>query len=146
MRHFTTQGIASLPTKQYRKTALTLARPLTEEDYQERGGIVQTLEGPQSFEIGDFLCVGIASEEWPMSQETFKKGKEYFEDAEEPGFALYTTKGTKYAAFVSEQFMVGDGNEPFTSKEDGGYIVYNDDPSEAWIVDKAIFEGSYEEA
>src|SRR5580765_5094258 len=146
MKHYTAQDIAALSTKQYRKTALTLARPLTEEDYQERGGIVQTLEGPQSFDVGDFLCVGIANEEWPMSQETFKKDKEYFEDAEEPGFALYTTKGTKHATFVPEQFMVGDGNEPFTSKVDGGYIVYNDDPSEAWIVDKAIFEGSYEEA
>jgi hypothetical protein len=140
LKHYTAQEIAALPTKQYCKTALTKARMLAAQDLIDRGGIIQTLEGPQTFEIGDFLCVGIAGEEWPMSRKSFLEGKDYFEDTED-GFCLYTTKGIKHAALINEQFSV----DTFVSSENGGYVVHNGNPSEAWIVDKDIFDGSYEE-
>ncbi len=38
-----------------RNTSLTLARPLTEEDYTNLEGIIMTPLGPEHFSIGDFL-------------------------------------------------------------------------------------------
>ena len=34
---------------------LIFARPLTQEDYEQREGIIQTSDGQQPFLVGDFL-------------------------------------------------------------------------------------------
>lgn len=49
--------------KEYRKITPTRARPLTQKDFDERGGVIQTKEGPVAFEVGDYLAVGVAGEE-----------------------------------------------------------------------------------
>jgi len=43
------------PTKQPASMFLVFARPLRQEDYEQREGIIETPDGPLYFMVGDFL-------------------------------------------------------------------------------------------
>lgn len=43
------------PIKQPSRTLLIFARPLNQEEYERQEGIIETLDGPQYFTVGDFL-------------------------------------------------------------------------------------------
>ena len=51
--HITNDEMNTFPLQPFRKTALLHVRPLTEDDYKERHGIIQTREGSASFQPGD---------------------------------------------------------------------------------------------
>lgn len=42
MMHIANDAMDTLPFQLFRKTTLLQARPLTEDDYQQRGGLIQT--------------------------------------------------------------------------------------------------------
>ena len=71
--HLTNKEISTLPFRSYRKVASfrLRARPLTQEDVEQRAGVIHTLEGPEAFEPGDFLARGIQGEEYPISPQAF---------------------------------------------------------------------------
>ena len=72
--HLTNKEINALPFRPYRKVASfrLRARRLTHEDVEQRGGVIDTLEGPVAFEPGDYLARGIQGEEWPISPEPLR--------------------------------------------------------------------------
>src|SRR5438445_7707015 len=63
--HLTTKEISSLPFRSYRKVASfrLRARRLTQEDVEQRGGVIHTMEGPAAFQPGDYLARGLQGEE-----------------------------------------------------------------------------------
>jgi hypothetical protein len=73
----TNEVLNSLIYQKYRKIAPVQVRTLTEEDYQQRQGLVFSLEGPVRFQPGDYLAKGILDEEWAMSQEGLLSNYEY---------------------------------------------------------------------
>lgn len=136
MRIFTTLEIEILGTEKYLKTALTTAQVLA------FNGTCETLEGNKSFVKGDYLCIGVQGETWPIKKASFEADKEYVKESRN-GFRVYRTKSVKHAVFIPEQFTLLLDGDPMTSKPEGGYIVYGSDLSRAWIVDREIFEESY---
>lgn len=52
--------------KKYRKTALVNAKQMNKEF------IVDTLEGVMVGKPGDYLCVGVEGEQWPVKKEIFE--------------------------------------------------------------------------
>ena len=136
MRTFTHLEISILGVEKYRKTALTSAQVLV------FNGTFETLEGPKSFVKGDYLCIGVQGEAWPMKKASFEADKEYVKESRD-GFRVYRTKSLKNAVFIPEQFTLQLDGEPMVSKPEGGYIVYGGNPARAWICDKDIFEESY---
>src|SRR5207253_1671596 len=104
--HITNDEINAFPFQPFRKTALLHARPLTEEDYKERHGIIQSREGSASFQPGDFLARGVQDEEWPMTREHFTTSYEQVSEQDTEGFASYRAKDTYQAYQILEPFTL----------------------------------------
>jgi hypothetical protein len=146
--HLTNKEISELPFRSYRKVASfrLRARPLTQEDVEQRAGVIHTLEGPEAFEPGDYLARGIQGEEYPISPEGF--ARLYEGETLEPdtqGLALYRPAPLVHQAVqISEPFTVerADG-DLFTGKA-GDYVVRTGGGQGARIVDRSIFEQIYE--
>src|SRR5437588_2806485 len=138
--HFTADDVKPLQFKKYRKTALTQAYQLTEQDYEERGGVIETLEGPASFEPGDWLCTGINAEQWPVPASLFPR---IFEEARRDGNSvLYRTKGVKEAVQLYAPFTVTMDIGAIHHGEPGDYLART--PGGLHIVNREIFEASHE--
>ena len=86
---------------QCRKKALTRARMLTEQDHVERQGIIQTLEGPATFAVGDYLCIGIHGEEWPQSAITFEANNELVGPSDIAGIRLLSGSYAMYSVPIT---------------------------------------------
>ena len=139
---FTEQEMSHLPFQSFRKTAPLKARPLTIEDYQHRNGVIQSLEGPIRFQPGDYLARGIQGEEWPILAEEFAAYYQQVAQPDSEGFALYRSTDTREALQVSEDFTVRMKNGDIATGKAGDYLVRSEDS--AWVVDRNIFEDSYE--
>jgi len=138
------EDISQLKFSFYHKVALTRARPLTEADYQERGGKIETMEGPQAFKPGDFLSRGVENEEWPTRAEKMLNSKERVGESDAEGWADYITKGTVQAAQIFEPFQVKRSNGEMYTGKAGDYLVVEGNSKR--IVDQNIFRKSYEPA
>ena len=140
--HITNDEMNNLPFQSFQKMALLQARPLTEDDYQQRGGIIQTREGLVGFEPGDYLARGIENEEWPISKEHFATSYERVSELDAEGFASYRARDICQAYQMPEPFTVKrTRGDTLTGKADD-YLVRSGD--RIWIVDRTIFENSYE--
>jgi hypothetical protein len=129
----------------YLKVGITFARLLTEEDYFVRNGVIETLEGPASFKVGDYLCHGAAGDYWPISSAKFLGTKVYITDQPHPepgGFAAYMTRGSVEAVPMAEAFETGRGEGEVLHGKAGDYLV-RDDEGHEWVVDRTIFENTY---
>ena len=121
--------------QQYRKTTLTHARRLTEQDYQMRGGTIQTIHGPATFRPGDYLGRD-AKDEYPIHCETLEQNycKVSGEDAD--GFASYEPQDIREAVQMHKPFEAnGVRGKP------GDYLLRQG--NRTWPVDREIFESSY---
>src|SRR5258706_8443187 len=112
--HITYNEMDRLPFKFFHKKALLKARPLTKNDYQERGGAVQTREGPVGFEPGDYLACGIESEEWPITKDHFATGYDRVSEPDAEGFAYYR------AIAICQAHQMP---EPFTARRKSGDML-----------------------
>ncbi|RAQ97771.1 hypothetical protein [Thermogemmatispora tikiterensis] len=121
--------------RRYRKVAPTRARVLTEQDYQERGGLIQAPEGLLRFSPGDYLARD-AKGEWPIWRRTLERRYRQLTPADEEGFALYQRTDTVWAAALPEAFVI-DGMQG----KAGDYLVISEEGS--WPVDREIFEQTY---
>lgn len=143
IRIFNRPTIVSLPCQPYEKSGITLALRVLID------GPIQTLEGVKQAQAGDYLCIGVKGEIWPYRKANFEKEKQKLYSITEH-LAAYKSTGTRYACWVDEQFSIvkDDGRIAFTSAEEGGYLVWNgrSEPEhfKAWIVERGIFEASYE--
>jgi hypothetical protein len=110
-------------------------------------GIIPTLEGPVSFEVGDYLCHGAANDFWPVSAEKFHATKSYVEGQPVPlagQYAMYTTRGSVTAEQVNEPFATELDNGELLKGKAGDYRV-RDEAGHEWVVDRDIFEATYTE-
>jgi hypothetical protein len=134
--------LTATESNRYKKTALTWARELTPRDYAETNGTIYTLEGPARFQAGDFLCRGVKGELWPVTRERFLYTKQLAGPVEADGFAPYRTTGEVVAVPSMWDFTVEIGGGEYLSGKAGDYLVQSGDHQ--WIVDKTIFEATYE--
>lgn len=126
----------------YRRKALTYARPLTKGDFKARNGTIQTKEGPASFRPGDFLAIGVDGEEYPITAETMTKTKKRVTEADQEGWAFYRATNTVRALQMPEAFLVKFPNGDIEPGKPGDFLV--DNGISQWIIDKDIFAASYE--
>jgi len=124
-----------LTFRPYRKTTKSRARPLTEEDYRQRGGLIQTIEGPARFAIGDYLGKDDKGE-FPIRRVKVERDYRQITPPDAEGWADYMPFDVREAAQVSEPFEL-NGQHGKT----GDYIVRGSDSR--WIVDRELFEASY---
>ncbi len=141
--HITNDEMNHLPFQPFRKTALLQARPLTEGDYLQQGGLIQTREGPVGFQPGDYLARGIQGEEWPITQAHFATSYEQVSEPDAQGFASYRAREICRAYQMPEPFTVTrqTRGDLFTGNA-GDYLVRSGD--RIWVVAPSIFEQSYE--
>jgi hypothetical protein len=122
--------------KKYRKVAPTVARLLTQKDYEERQGVVHAPEGILKFTPGDYLAKD-AKGEWTIWQSTMQERYVKVSSEEEDGFAQYLRTDVSFAAQMPEPFVI-DGMQ---GKARDYLVISNDGP--AWPVACEIFEQSY---
>jgi hypothetical protein len=129
--------LPDVPPVYYRKKAPTLARILTELDYDERGGQIQTNEGARGFLPGDYLAKD-AKGEWPIPRtrmllDYLRAGKPNAD-----GFVAFRSRHLRKAMQMSGDFVVNG----LTGKA-GDYLVQ--EGIMQWPVDREIFESTYEQ-
>jgi len=122
--------------KLYYKKTPTLARPLTEQDYEARGGIIETIEGPAPFQAGDYLGRDRKGF-FPIKKATLET---YVKLLDLPGtWAYYQALDTREATKQVGAFSLGGQHG-----KAGDYTVRNHKGRE-WIVDGQLFESDYAE-
>ena len=121
--------------KAYRKVVPTRARMLTEQDYEQRRGMIHTLEGPRTFTPGDYLARD-AKGEWPIKQATIQQKYRQVAPEDDDGFAAYLRITRQFAAPMPEPFLI-DGLQG----KAGDYLVLGGEGG--WPVDRELFEQTY---
>lgn len=139
---FSQENLPALEFQPYQKVTLTRARQLTAADVLSFGGIIPTLEGPVSFQAGDYLGVGVAGELWPMSRQIFESTKLAITEPDSAGFRDYATIGTIRAAQIPQPFAVRLASGSLIQGKAGDYLAYSDTAA-LWIVDRQIFNQTY---
>jgi len=125
------------------KVAPISARQLTERDYENFKGLIQTLEGTETFQPSDYLALGVKNETWPMSKYTFEHRYYKVQDSDSEGFARYQPKnGVLYACQIADIFVVKRQNGDVYHGKAGDYLVKSEN-NDLHIVDCNIFEASY---
>ena len=139
----TTDLIHELVFLPFRKISSIRARQLTEEDYQEKLGVIHTLEGVEAFHPGDYLAVGVEGEEWPLLKESIERDYAFVEGLAKDGFSLYRPLSSiRQACQISCPFIVKSFNGDMYHGKPGDYVVYAT-TDHIHIVDHDIFERSY---
>lgn len=121
--------------KRYKKIAQTLARLLTERDYEERQGLIYAPEGILKFTPGDYLAKDTKGE-WTIRLATMRDSYIKIAPENEDGFGLYLRTDIAFAAQMPEPFTL-DGMRG----EAGDYLILNE--GGGWPVNREIFEQTY---
>ncbi|GCE06804.1 hypothetical protein [Dictyobacter aurantiacus] len=138
----TPEVVKGLPFRPFRKTSALRARPLTYMDYIQRQGIIHSLEASASFHPGDYLACGIFDEEWLISARLLHAGYEPASFPDQMGFVTYYPKSSiRQACQISEPFVLHWNGVVYLGKA-GDYLVRAED--DIWIVDRVIFEHTYQ--
>lgn len=118
-----------------KKVTLTIARRLTDTDFEQRGGIIQTLEGSAPFQDGDYLAYDDKGE-FPIRRATLES-ENYSKIADLPdGWASYQPTDIRDARQMPDAFTLNGQRG-----KAGDYQVRRG--KKVWIVDRTIFESSY---
>jgi uncharacterized protein YjbI with pentapeptide repeats len=134
--------IEKMQFQKFNKTAKLEARLLTEKDYRDRKGIINSLEGSIGFVPGDYLLRGVKNEEWSITQHHFHNSYEKISDPDEEGFAFYRAKDIRMACQMTQAFCVKRANGDILNGKIGDYLVKSG--SKIWITNQHIFESTYE--
>ncbi len=137
----TTEVMQKLPFRSFRKVSFLRARPLTEKDYQQRGGVITTKEGRVSFEVGDYLARGISDEEWPIPGRFITTAYRRISAPDAEGFCSYHVLGTRLALQIRTKFTIQYDSATILTGKAGDYLVCSGE--KVWITDGSIFERSY---
>jgi hypothetical protein len=125
-----------LEYKRYRKITPSRLRPLTEQDYRERSGIIQTREGPATFQPGDFLGQD-SKGEFRVRRVKVERDFRQISEACADGWISYQPLDTRLAAQLAFPRDLPNGQHG----EAGDYVVQGTDSQ--WIVACELFEASY---
>jgi hypothetical protein len=113
---------------------------------------VDTLEGSETVEAGDYLCRGAAQEIWPQSAGSLHKKYDPTDESDAEGWRKYIPKPDAkgvMAAQIDHPFQVQATWGELSGKS-GDYLVKNYDdkdsdyPEDVWIVDRDLFTATYE--
>lgn len=119
-----------------KKVTVTIARRLTQDDFEQRGGIMQTLEGPAPFQVDDYLAYDDKGE-FPIRRATLES-ENYSKIADLPnGWASYQPCDIREARQMPHAFTLNG-----QCGKAGDYQVRRG--KRIWIVDHTIFETSYQ--
>ena len=145
MLHITTEAMNILAFQSYRKIAFVQARPLTEADYRQRGGMIHTREAIAAFKPGDYLARGNEGDEWPISQEGFAVlCDERVTEPDAEGFASYRSTRLYQAVQIAEPFTVERARGGLFTGQADDYLVRLAGAEGGWIVEPSLFELRYE--
>lgn len=125
------------PFRFYKKTTLTMARPLSEREYIRREGVIDTLEGPAPFEPGDYLGLDRKGE-YPIKKATMESHYVLLE-ALGDGWGYYRSLDIRKACQMKDAFILHDQHG-----KSGDYIVYRGQ-QHPYIVDRELFDESFAE-
>lgn len=120
----------------YRKITPTVARKLTQADYEQRGGVIQTNEGPAPFEVGNYLARDIKGE-WPIHQMSIEGNYERIDGPDQDGWCTFLPLDIREACQMGEVFIANG-----LTGQPGDYLVRSGENQ--WPVEQDIFETSYE--
>lgn len=129
-----------------RKTKYLWAREIT---YKQS---VSTLEGELIADTGDYLCRGESGDTWPQKAKTLFAKYEATEEHDKDGWIKFSPKPEAAGVLAVQinhtfQVIASWGN---LTGQPGDYLVKNEAdknveyPEDVWIVNRAIFEGTYE--
>jgi hypothetical protein len=124
-----------------RKSGVTRARPLTEQDFRDREGMIVSMEGPMAFKPGDFLAVGPKGEEYPIPAAVIQQTKRAVGEPDAEGWADYETTVLSRAAVIDHPFRVQDSKGKIFLGKKGDIIVLTG--NEPRIVDREVFTRTY---
>jgi len=108
---------------------------------------VDTLEGQLQAQPGDYLCRGVVGENWPQKESKLLEKYTPSGRFDMNGWQRFDPKPDSEpveAAPIDHPFRVQAQWGELTGKP-GDYVVRSKtDPTDVWIVDKSIFEGTYQ--
>lgn len=113
----------------------------------EQASQIKTLEGFVNAEVGDYLCRGIEHECWPQREQALLERYLASNCFDEEGWQRFDPKPDSQpigAVAIAHPFRVLARWGELTGKAHDYLVQSKTDPDDVWIVDKAIFEASYE--
>lgn len=113
----------------------------------ERTSQIETIEGVVRAEAGDYLCRGIEREVWPQREKSLLERYSASSHFDEEGWQRFDPKPDLQpvqAVAMDHPFRVLARWGELTGKAHDYLVQSKTDPDDIWIVDKAIFEASYE--
>lgn len=113
----------------------------------ERASQIQTLEGFVSAEVGDYLCRGIEGEYWPQTKKRLLERYFATNHLDQEGWQRFDPKPDLQpvqAVAIDHPFRVLAQWGELTGKAYDYLVQSKADNKDIWIVDKTIFEASYE--
>lgn len=120
----------------YRKSVPTRARRLTETDHRQRSGVIETLEGPKDFQVGDYLACDRKGE-WPIARVQMEQHYQQVTEPDREGWADYHSLDIREAARMPHAFVTTEG----LAGKPGDYLVRS--AGREWPVDGDLFEHTY---
>jgi hypothetical protein len=117
----------------------------------ERAQTVQTLEGSEQVQAGDFLCRGETGLPWPQTAERLRTAYVATNEVDDAGWRRYDPNPDSQgvlAAELPQPCAIHTKWGTLTGKA-GDYLVKNYEdrdvpyPGDVWIVDRSVFESTY---
>jgi hypothetical protein len=137
--HETREEMNELTFKAYRKVIPSRLRQLTEQDYRERGGVIETREGPATFQIGDYLGQD-SKGEFRVRRVKVDRDFRLISEFDISGWADYQPQDVRLAAQLPYSYDLPNGQHG----EAGDYLIRGSDSQ--WIVAQDLFEAAYQPA
>ena len=118
----------------------------------ESAQVVETLEGSETVQAGDYLCRGIQDEVWPQSADSLAKKYDATDEVDAEGWRKYAPKADAVgvsAAQVPHAFKVQASWGELSGKANDFILKSHTDtdtkyPQDVWIVDQDLFHATYE--
>ena len=105
--------------------------------YKE-SGTESTKEGPANYEKGDYRMVGVQGEVWPMKPSVFQKNYDVVSDG------VGRKKKVIVDVEIAEEITYIETSWGAKLKAKVGDAIVSASPTDRWVVDKDIFDSTYE--
>ncbi len=131
------------------EASLTLARKAKSlwAKRLETSTVINSLEGPLPAEAGDYICRGIHGEFWPQKARKLFDTYHATDQFNSDGWQQFSPKPDSapvQAVQIDFPFSLTSHWGELVGKAKDYVVRSTSDSSDCWIVDRAIFESSYE--
>jgi hypothetical protein len=126
-------------------SAKYVKKPLpVEVEFASGPGVLETREGPVSYEAGDALMTGFAGERWPIRRAHFEQTYEPLAPLEMGQDGRYLKKPMVISARQADadEHVVLQGGQGTLRATRGDWIVESGD-GQRWVVENGIFHQTY---